>query len=187
MEKIKIPNIPYGPFPVVIVGANVNGKPNYATLGAYGVVSLKSVLYISLKSTHYTTGGVRETGYFSVNIPSAGLLQKTDYCGMVSGRNADKSEVFEAFYDENGNAPMIKECGMNFLCKVIQTMPMFDFEMFFGEIVAAYVDEDCSRDGKPDPQKLHTITNIGGSYYSADRVIGSAFKEGKSYGASIEK
>ena len=62
MKKIKLQNRPFGPFPTVIVGADVNGKPNYATLGAYGIVSMKPVLYISLKSTHYTTLGVRQNG-----------------------------------------------------------------------------------------------------------------------------
>jgi hypothetical protein len=41
MTKKKIANIPFGPFITVLAGAMVNGKPNYATLGAYGVVSEK--------------------------------------------------------------------------------------------------------------------------------------------------
>lgn len=61
--KKKIANIPFGPYITVLAGATVSGKPNYATLGAYGVVSQKPVLYISLKNSHYTTAGVRETGY----------------------------------------------------------------------------------------------------------------------------
>lgn len=46
MRKKKIANIPFGPFISVLAGATVNGKPNYATIGAYGVVSQKNVLYI---------------------------------------------------------------------------------------------------------------------------------------------
>lgn len=56
MNKIKTANIPFGPFVTVLAGAKVNGKPNYAAIGAYGVVSQKPVLYISLKNTHCTTG-----------------------------------------------------------------------------------------------------------------------------------
>ena len=55
MTKTKIANIPYGPYVAVLAGACVNEKPNYATIGAYGVVSQKPVLYISLKNSHYTT------------------------------------------------------------------------------------------------------------------------------------
>jgi flavin reductase (DIM6/NTAB) family NADH-FMN oxidoreductase RutF len=162
----------------MLVGADVNGRPNYAAVGACGVVSLKPVLYISLKSTHYTTSGVRENGCFSVNIPPAELVQKTDYCGLVSGHNVDKSNVFTPFYDEHGRAPMISECSMNILCKVIQTMPMFDFDFFLGEITAVYINEQYLTDGRPDPLKINPIIMMGGSYCSLDRVVGSIFREG---------
>lgn len=95
MKKIKITNVPFGPFITVLAGAMVNGKPNYATLGAYGVVSEKPVLYISLKNSHYTTSGVVENGFFSVNIPSSEAVEKTDFCGCVSGNVEDKSAVFD--------------------------------------------------------------------------------------------
>jgi flavin reductase (DIM6/NTAB) family NADH-FMN oxidoreductase RutF len=106
MKKSKIANIPYGPFPAVLVGAMVNGKPNFATIGAYGVVSQKPVLYISLMNTHFTTIGVVENGFFSVNIPSSDEIITTDYCGTHSGKKVDKSNIFESFYDDAGIAPM---------------------------------------------------------------------------------
>lgn len=174
--KKKIANIPFGPYITVLAGATVSGKPNYATLGAYGVVSQKPVLYISLKNSHFTTAGVRETGYFSVNIPSADLIEKTDYCGTVSGHKVDKSQIFEAFYDEAGNAPLIKECPVNYLCKVIQTIPIFDFTMFLGEIVAAYGDENCLDNGTPDALKVKPTVMMAAGYFGLHDRVGSVFK-----------
>lgn len=181
MEKVKIHNTPFGPFPTVLVGADVNGRPNYVTIGACGVVSLKPVLCISLKNTHYTTLGVKENGYFSVNIPSSDLVQKTDYCGKVSGHRTDKSNVFTSFYDDLGKAPMIIECSMNFLCKVIQCIPIFDFEMFLGEIVAVYANQQCLTNGKPDPLKVNPMILMGNSYCDLGQIIGTVFKEGAAY------
>lgn len=181
IEKVKIANRPFGPFPTVLVGADVNGRPNYATVGACGVVSLQPVLYISLKSTHYTTIGVKENGYFSVNIPAADMVQKTDYCGIVSGRTTDKSKVFTAFYDELGKAPLIQECSMNMLCKVIKSMPIFDFEMFFGEIVAVYANDQCLTNGAIDPQKVDPIIMMGTKYFDLGQMVGAAFKEGAAF------
>ncbi len=181
MKKVKIQNVPFGPFPTMLVGADVNGRPNYAVVGACGVVSLKPVLYISLKSTHYTTLGVKENGFFSVNIPPVDLVQKTDYCGIVSGHRVDKSNVFTPFYDELGKAPMISECSMNILCKVIQNIPMFDFDFFLGEIVAVYINEQCLTNGKSDPLKINPIIMMGGSYCDLGQVVGTAFKEGKAF------
>jgi hypothetical protein len=34
MENIKINNYPFGPFPVMLIGATVDGKPNFRTAGA---------------------------------------------------------------------------------------------------------------------------------------------------------
>lgn len=174
--KKKISNIPYGPYITVLAGATVNGKPNYTTIGAYGVVSQKPVLYISLKNSHCTTAGVIENGYFSVNIPSADMIEKTDYCGTVSGNKTDKSELFESFTDMAGNAPMIKECPVNYLCKVIQTVPIFDFTMFLGEIVAAYADDDCLENGRPDALKVNPIVLMDTGYFDLKDRVGSIFK-----------
>lgn len=181
MNKIKTANIPFGPYVTVLAGANVNGKPNYATIGAYGVVSQKPVLYISLKNTHCTTVGVHETGFFSVNIPSSGLVVQTDYCGMVSGNEYDKSGIFTSFYEEGVDAPMIQECPINYLCKVIQTIPMFDFTMFLGEIVSAYAQEECLENGKPDARKVDPIIMMGADYFNLNDKIGSAFQSGKEF------
>lgn len=178
MTKKKIANIPFGPYIAVLAGATVNGKPNYATLGAYGVVSQRPVLYISLKNSHYTTAGVVENGFFSVNIPAAEAVAKTDYCGTVSGREVDKSAVFESFYDEAGNAPMIKECPLNYLCKVIQTIPVFDFTMFLGEIVAAYADENCLDNGVPDALKVKPTIMLAFGYFDIKDRVGTVFKAG---------
>jgi len=43
-----------------------------------------------------------------------------------------------SFYDDLGRTPIIKKCPMNMFCKVVNNVTMFGFEMFFGEIVAAY-------------------------------------------------
>lgn len=176
MIKKKIANIPFGPFITVLAGAMVNEKPNYATIGAYGVVSEKPVLYISLKNSHYTTSGVVENGFFSVNIPSSESIHKTDLCGCVSGNKEDKSKVFESFYDEAGNAPMIKECPVNYLCKVIQTIPIFDFTMFIGEIVAVYANEDCLENGTPNALEVKPTIMMYPGYYNLKDKVGTLFK-----------
>ncbi|NNJ32909.1 flavin reductase family protein [Lacrimispora defluvii] len=176
MTKTKIANIPYGPYVTVLAGACVNEKPNYAAIGAYGVVSQKPVLYISLKNSHHTTAGVIENGFFSVNIPSSDEIDKTDYCGTVTGNKVDKSNIFQSFYDEAGKAPMIKECPVNYLCKVIQTIPIFDFTMFLGEIVAAYANESCLNNGRPDAAKVKPTILMDSGYFDINNRVGSIFK-----------
>jgi flavin reductase (DIM6/NTAB) family NADH-FMN oxidoreductase RutF len=84
--------------------------------------------------------------------------------------------VFESFYDESGNAPMIQECPVNYLCKVIQTIPIFDFTMFLGEIVAAYANEDCLENGRPNALKVKPTILMDTGYFDLNDRVGTIFK-----------
>ena len=53
MKKMRLKNQAVGPFPGMIVGAMLNEKPTYTTVGAGGCASLEPVLCVSLKNTHY--------------------------------------------------------------------------------------------------------------------------------------
>jgi flavin reductase (DIM6/NTAB) family NADH-FMN oxidoreductase RutF len=181
MEKIQLQNqAPAAPLPIVIAGALVNGKENYLTIGAYGVMSVQPpVVYISSMKAHYTNAGIKKTGYFSINVPSADLIKKTDYCGLVSGRDSDKSLVFSAFYGKKKYAPMIRECPVNVLCKVAKIIELPNNEVFIGDVVEYYVDKDCLTDNTPDPKKIDPLLLAGRSYRKLGRVAGTAFAAGK--------
>jgi len=179
MKKIKLQNQAVGPFPGMIVGAIMNGKPTYTTVGAGGCASLDPVLCASLKNTHYITEGISQSGYFSVNIPSTVLVKEMDFCGIVSGKSVDKSALFTTFFDAAGQAPMIEECPLNFLCKVCDSKEIRGFTMFFGEIVAAFADDGCLTQGQPDPLKVDPIIMMAFAYCNLERVIGRPFCEGK--------
>jgi len=178
MKKIKLINQAVGPFPAMIIGAMKNEKPTYTTVGAGGCACLEPVLCVSLKDTHYITEGIIKSGYFSVNIPPTGLIKEMDFCGIVSGKQTDKSNLFTPFFDVSGNAPMINECSLNFLCKVCDTKEIRGFTMFFGDIVSVYVNEDCIIDGKPNPIKINPIIMMGMCYCNLDQIIGNPFAEG---------
>lgn len=98
MGKTKLENQAVGPFPAMIVGTMINEKPTYTTVGAGGCACLAPVLCVSLKNTHFITEGIAQTGYFSVNIPSTTLINEMNYCGIVSGKNVDKSDLFTPFF-----------------------------------------------------------------------------------------
>jgi flavin reductase (DIM6/NTAB) family NADH-FMN oxidoreductase RutF len=155
MKKEMIGKMSVGPSPAVIAGAFVNGKSNYLTLGACGIMSVNPPLYyVSLNKAHFTNTGIKENGYFSVNIPSAELALKTDYVGLVSGRDTDKSIVFSQFLGSVEKAPMIKECPVNILCKVINVVDLPNNEVFIGDIVETYVNKECLTNGRPDIKKF---------------------------------
>lgn len=183
MEKIQLSTetISY-PMPCVLVGANVGGKPNYLTVAWFSMVNIKPpYLMIALNKAHYTNAGLKENGTFSVNIPSLGMADATDYCGLVSGRNYDKAKMFETFYGKLKTAPMIKECPYNVECKVIQTVDLPADELFIGEIIAAYSDERYLKNGLPDLRKIapFILSMTERKYLALGAEVGQAWEMGK--------
>ena len=185
MVKVKTEILPF-PVPICIAGTVINGKANYATYGSFGLLSPRPEIYIYIGSqgSRYTTTGIKENGYFSVNIPSEEQMQKTDYVGLVSGHNTDKSAVFDSFFGSADTAPMIKECPINMLCKLVKTADLPNREIFFGEVLESYVNEECLTDGILDFKKINpllfTMNGPGNaSYWKLGEIVGAAYKEGK--------
>ena len=185
--KVIIPVVP-----IVLIGAYVNNKPTYNVVGNFGVLRISSppTIYISTGKQHYTTQGIRENNSFSVNIPSAELVQLTDYCGSVSGHNVDKSAVFGSFYGTLKSAPMILECPINFECTVIRHLSdVFpDGDIFFAEIVETYIGERyLTADGtinrcEPDINKVNPIfLGSDWNYWVLGNTIAKAFSVGKNH------
>lgn len=165
---------------VVIAGALVDGRANYLTLGGCGGMSLSPpLLYITSNKSHYTNSGIKENGYFSVNIPSTDMEVNTDYVGLVSGRDTNKSGVFTAFYGSIKKTPMVEECPVNMLCKVYQTLDLPNNEVIIGEIVETYVNAECLNGKVPDMKKINPMMLSGNSYWSLGDIIGTAYKDGR--------
>jgi len=79
-QKLGGINVLY-PTPTVLVGAMVDGKPNYITIAHIGIVNHAKPYQISLSmaKVHHTNPGIRENKAFSVNIPSENLVVETDF------------------------------------------------------------------------------------------------------------
>jgi flavin reductase (DIM6/NTAB) family NADH-FMN oxidoreductase RutF len=180
MDKVMIGQSSVSAFPAVIAGVLVNGRPNYITLGSYGGMSMNPpIVYISVNKAHYTNAGIKENGYFSVNIPSSNLVRETDYVGIVSGRDTDKSTVFSAFYSSINKAPMIEECPVNILCKLINTVDLPRNEVFIGEIIETYVSKEYIVDGKADVKMIKPLLLAGGKYCRLGDPVGTPREDGK--------
>ena len=111
MNKNKIKPYPYlYQMPTVLIGANVNKKANFITVGFCGILEYEPLLfYISLVKNRFTSQGIKDNGTFSVNFPSSNMVKITDYVGLSSGRKIDKSTLFGIFYGDLLSAPMIEE------------------------------------------------------------------------------
>ena len=172
----------YYPMACSLVGANVQGKPNYLTVAWFSMVNPKpAYLAVAMNKAHHTNGGIKENGTFSLNIPSSAMAEITDYCGLVSGRLYDKAAPFETFYGKLKTAPLIKECPFNVECKLIQTVELPAEELFIGEIIETYINEDCLANGVPDMRKIDPFILImpDKKYLALGQEVGPAWEIGK--------
>lgn len=184
MGKNKIKGYPAFVMPMCLVGACVGGKPNFEAIAWFSLVNHHPTLIsISSEKTHYTNKGIRENKAFSVNIPSAGMAQITDHCGLHSGADVDKSGLFEVFYGELETAPMISECPLNIECKLVQVLEFSHGEVFIGEIVGMYVGDKYLTEGKPHLRKIDPLLFDGtvGDYWKLGEHVAKAFEIGKHY------
>lgn len=190
MTKKKIqPDAYLFPMPLVLVGANVNDKPNFEPIAYVGIVESKPPLIsISSYETHYTNIGIKENKTFSINTPTEDIIEGTDYCGTFSGKELDKSEVFDVFYGDLKTAPMINQSPLNLECKVIKTIKIKEFverekshELFIGQIVSTYADDYCLTEGVPDITKLKTFTYSMGKYWKVGQFLAKAWSIGKNF------
>lgn len=156
MKKELGPRLELYPMPVVLVGAMVEGKPNLMTVAHVGVIDLGH-LSVSMGRSHYTNEGVRENGCFSVNLPPQEMVAETDFCGLASGRKVDKASRFNFFYGKLEKAPMVEGCRLNMECRLVQTVEMPSQDVFIGEVVNTWCDEDCMDGEKVDFGALQPI------------------------------
>lgn len=175
------------PIPIALAGADVKGRANFATIGDCGIMGLNPPLvYISLNVNHFTTRGVIENHGFSINFPSSDLLSLVDYCGIVSGRQVDKSSLFKIFYGELGNVPMIEECRVNLECRVVKGFSIERRQVLVGRVVQTYIDDTLveEHDGRyviADMQQLDPIIYaLDNRYYRIGDPIGVGYQEGRS-------
>lgn len=185
--KIKIGSLPYiYPIPITLVGADIAGKPNFATIGDVGLIGINPpVVSISSHARHHTNQGILENETFSINFPTTDMLTETDYCGIVSGREVDKAEHFEVFYGELGNAPMIVSCPVSLECRVIKEFSIQHRQVFIGEVVQTHVSDHLVRkvDERMEMADLIQLDPIiyalDNRYYRIGETIGVGYREGQ--------
>ncbi|GAG86600.1 unnamed protein product, partial [marine sediment metagenome] len=92
MKKTKMgPHPMLWPHPTVLVGADVDGKADFAAVAWTGVAAgTPPAVSIALQHHRYSLKGIRHNLTFSVNVPSRELVRETDYCGLISGAKTDK-------------------------------------------------------------------------------------------------
>ena len=194
-QKVTLGAVPYlYPVPIVLVGAQVDGRANFETLGDCALAGIRPALVmISSGADHHTNQGILANGTFSVNIPNTALLEKVDVCGMVSGRNVDKSALFDVFYGALETAPLIRECPVNLECRVLREFSIEHRQVFVGEVVETHIDAAFAEEVAPGKWRVADVTRLDpvlyaldNQYYGIGAPIGTGYEVGKPLKARLE-
>lgn len=164
-----------GPKPTVLVTCiDSKGRANIIAIAACTVVSHEPAIYmVPVRYDRYSHDLIAESKEFVINVPTADLVEETEFCGTKSGRDVDK-------FAETGlvavpaslvRPPLIKECPINIECKVIQSTKPGTHTLFFGEVVAAHVEEGLFPDGFNDYGRLPVILSSYAEYLNVGSSI----------------
>lgn len=183
MDKVKLgaKTLMY-PMPAVLVGTNVNGKPNYMVAAWCSIACMAPpMIAVAINHVRHTAKGIDENRTFSISIPSASQAVEADYCGIATGTRVDKSKVFESFYGTLKTAPMAKECPISIECKLHESLDLGSHILYVGEIVETYADKESIVGGLPDIEKIDPMVYSNGKYYHIGSYLTDAFSAGKEY------
>lgn len=116
-------------------------------------------------------------------------MEKTDYCGLVSGQKTDKSGLFRVFYGELKKAPLIEECPICMSFMVFQTVALPFNTLYIGEPKEVFCEEKALTDNLPDIKKINpfTLSMPDNRYWSVGEPIGKAWNIGKRIKSKGEK
>jgi flavin reductase (DIM6/NTAB) family NADH-FMN oxidoreductase RutF len=151
MEKITMKkDLFFLPWTQTILGTHLGNRVNFMALDWLTRVNYQpAMLGICVNQNNASSAAIKDTQEFSVNVPSKNMIEITDYIGVVSGKNVDKSDLFPIFYRESKAVPMIMSCPITLECKLVQTVQLPTNYFFIGEIVNMYSEERFLSEGKP--------------------------------------
>ncbi len=176
------------PMPTSLVVTGNMEKANIVTIAWVSLLtSSPPTLGISVGTKGFSGKEILKNKEFTVNIAGVDIMTEADFCGINSGKNVDKFEKtgLTKMPSKFINSPIIKECPLNFECKLTGSSVVGTTNHFIGEILELHMDTDKLSDIN-DPRSLNIemfnpLIYIGGAreYRKLGEKVGDAYKIGK--------
>jgi len=174
------------PAPVVMVSCGETpDEYNIITVAWCGTVcSDPPMCYISVRPERHSYPIIKERQEFVINLVSAELAERTDWCGVRSGKKYNKflETDLTPVRGSKVKAPLIYESPVNLECVVKQVVPLGSHDMFLAEIVAVHANETLfdKKTGAMHLERANLVSYSNGHYYQLGKIIGK-------FGFSVEK
>jgi flavin reductase (DIM6/NTAB) family NADH-FMN oxidoreductase RutF len=149
---------------LLLVSTGTDGKANVMTIGwgTIGCIWSRPVFIVLVRPSRYTYSRLEQVNDFTVNVLPPELAAAASHCGSVCGKDHDKFQEthLTPIPSREVRSPIIKEGVVHYECRTLhrndlaplalaqavreEFYPRGDFHrVYFGEIVAAYADEDA--------------------------------------------
>jgi flavin reductase (DIM6/NTAB) family NADH-FMN oxidoreductase RutF len=155
------------PMPAALIAAAHGGERGLMTVAWIGMASgTPPTIGMALRNTRNTFRLIEASGEFTVNVPRVGMEAAVDFCGIVSGRSADKFEAARLTPADASivSAPLVAECPFNIECRVVGVHEMGEYRLVLGEIVETHAEEDVlTSAGKVDIGLLDPLLYVPGT------------------------
>lgn len=171
------------PMPVTIVGTEIDGIINWINIAHVGIVG-NDCMMLSMGKVHHSNIGIRKNKTLSVSLINQDMVEAADYVGLVSGKKANKADVFDYFKGDLEGAPMIKNAPLTMECEVVDVYETEYHEQFIIRPVNTFVQEELlDEDGKIDFVKLSPVLfeMQKRRYLSVGDQIADCWSIGKNY------
>lgn len=164
------------PVPPVMVSCGDMEHSNIITVAWTGIINtVPPKTYISVRPSRHSYSIIKNSGEFVINLTTAELIKKADFCGVYTGAKVDKfakcglgretaSEV---------SCPLIVESPLSLECRVTDVIELGSHHMFMADIVAVDVDEALvDKGGKLCLERAGLAAFAHGEYFELGRKIG---------------
>jgi flavin reductase (DIM6/NTAB) family NADH-FMN oxidoreductase RutF len=174
--------------PTVLVGAVIEGKPNFMAVAWCGVAcSIPPMVSVAIRPQRHTFKGIIAAREFSVNVPSVDQVREADYCGVASGAKVDKVAVcgFKVYYGKLRSAPLIEQCPVNLACKVEHILELGTHQLIIGRVEETHVTDTCLTNGVADMRKVRPFVFASAEpreYFAFGQSVGHAYTVGRELG-----
>ena len=164
------------PVPPVMVSCGDMDSSNIITVAWTGIVNtVPPKTYISVRPSRYSYRLIKERGEFVVNLTTAELIRKADYCGIYTGAKVDKFAKcgFDKEAASEVACPLIAQSPLSLECKVTDVIELGSHHMFLADIVAVDVDESLvDAKGKLHLDRAGLAAFAHGEYFELGKKIG---------------
>jgi flavin reductase (DIM6/NTAB) family NADH-FMN oxidoreductase RutF len=156
------------PRQTVLCTSKLEEKANIITLAWTMIVSRNPpIVAISVAPLRFSHNLIKNSGEFTINVPTREIISEVHYCGSHSGRNQDKfkSTKLTLLDGINVKCPRIQECIAHIECKVIDSKKYGDHTLFIGEVVTCFGRDDILSGNETDLEKIEIPYHLGGKKF----------------------